>query len=71
MLGLIPLALKGGELGNEIQSLMAVVILGGLLTAALLNLIVIPCVYELVLKREDRQLITKINAPLEMQRGIF
>ncbi len=47
-LALIPLALKGGEPGNEIQSPMAVVILGGLLSATLLNLVVIPCVYELV-----------------------
>ena len=47
-LALIPLAIKGGEAGNEIQSPMAIVILGGLLTATLLNLIVIPCVYKLV-----------------------
>lgn len=47
-LALIPLALKGGESGNEIQSPMAVVILGGLLSATLLNLLVIPCVYRLV-----------------------
>ncbi|NHE56465.1 efflux RND transporter permease subunit [Cyclobacterium plantarum] len=51
-LALIPLALKGGEPGNEIQSPMAVVILGGLLSATLLNLLVIPCVYELVTKRK-------------------
>jgi len=51
-LALIPLALKGGEAGNEIQSPMAIVILGGLLTATLLNLIVIPCVYALVIKEE-------------------
>jgi len=49
-LALIPLALKGGEPGNEIQSPMAIVILGGLFTATLLNLFVIPCVYELVTK---------------------
>ncbi|TDN83839.1 CzcA family heavy metal efflux pump [Salegentibacter sp. 24] len=47
-LALIPLALKGGEPGSEIQSPMAVVILGGLLSATVLNLVVIPCVYELV-----------------------
>jgi CzcA family heavy metal efflux pump len=47
-LALIPLALKGGQPGNEIQSPMAVVILGGLLSATLLNLVVIPCVYKLV-----------------------
>jgi len=47
-LALIPLVLKGGEPGNEIQSPMAVVILGGLISATVLNLIVIPCVYELI-----------------------
>ncbi len=52
-LALIPLALKGGESGNEIQSPMAVVILGGLLSATILNLIVIPCVYELVAKTKE------------------
>jgi Cu/Ag efflux pump CusA len=46
-LALVPLALKGEEPGNEIQSPMAMVILGGLLTATLLNLLVIPCVYAL------------------------
>jgi len=51
-LALIPLAMKGGEPGNEIQSPMAVVILGGLLSATLLNLVVIPCVYELVTKQQ-------------------
>lgn len=50
-LALIPLALKGGEPGNEIQSPMAVVILGGLLSATLLNLVVIPCVYGLLLQK--------------------
>ena len=52
-LALIPLALNGDESGNEIQSPMAVVILGGLLSATLLNLIVIPCVYQLIVKNKE------------------
>ncbi len=47
-LALIPLALKGSEAGNEIQSPMAIVILGGLLTATFLNIFVVPCVYVLM-----------------------
>ena len=47
-LALIPLALKGNQAGNEIQSPMAIVILGGLFTATLLNLLIIPCVYSFV-----------------------
>ncbi|MEX0994844.1 MAG: efflux RND transporter permease subunit, partial [Balneolaceae bacterium] len=41
-LALIPLALAAGEPGNEIQSPMAQVILGGLLSSTLLNMVVIP-----------------------------
>ena len=46
-LALIPLAIAGGKAGNEIQSPMAIVILGGLLSATLLNLLVIPAVFSL------------------------
>ncbi|MEE9363490.1 MAG: efflux RND transporter permease subunit [Cellulophaga sp.] len=53
-LALIPLAFKGGEPGSEIQSPMAVVILGGLLSATILNLVVIPCVYQLALKKQKK-----------------
>jgi CzcA family heavy metal efflux pump len=44
-LALIPLVLAGGEAGNEIQSPMAQVILGGLLTSTFLNLVVIPVLF--------------------------
>jgi CzcA family heavy metal efflux pump len=44
-LALIPLVLYSDRPGNEIQSPMAVVILGGLITSTLLNLFVIPAVY--------------------------
>jgi Cu/Ag efflux pump CusA len=52
-LALIPLALGGSKPGNEIQSPMAIVILGGLITSTLLNLIVIPSVYYLLEKRKS------------------
>lgn len=41
-LGLLPLALGSGEAGREIEGPMAVVILGGLITSTLLNLLVLP-----------------------------
>ncbi|HPF51788.1 MAG TPA: efflux RND transporter permease subunit [Draconibacterium sp.] len=44
-LALIPLALHGDLSGNEIQSPMAKVILGGLLTSTMLNIFVVPVVY--------------------------
>jgi len=47
-LALIPLALSGGQPGNEIQSPMAIVILGGLFTSTLLNLFVIPAIYYII-----------------------
>ena len=45
-LALIPLALRGDLPGNEIQSPMAKVILGGLLTSTFLNAFIVPIVYE-------------------------
>ena len=48
---LIPLALRGDLPGNEIQSPMAKVILGGLLTSTFLNGFIIPIVYELLNKK--------------------
>ncbi len=54
-LALIPLALSSDEPGNEIQSPMAIVILGGLLTSTLLNLYVIPVIYMITQKKENLQ----------------
>ena len=53
-LALIPLALKGDQSGNEIQSPMAKVILGGLLTSTLLNIYIVPIVYSIVTKRDSK-----------------
>ena len=50
-LALIPLALNGDLPGNEIQSPMATVILGGLLTSTLLNGFIIPIVYLMMNKK--------------------
>ena len=47
-LALIPLAMSGDKPGNEIQSPMAIVILGGLFTSTLLNLFVIPAVFYMI-----------------------
>jgi CzcA family heavy metal efflux pump len=44
-LALIPLALGGGEPGKELQTPMAIVILGGLLSATALNMMVLPALY--------------------------
>jgi len=52
-LALIPLALQGDLSGNEIQSPMAKVILGGLLTSTLLNIFIVPVVYYLVKRKRN------------------
>ena len=41
-LGLLPLAIGAAEAGREIEGPMAIVILGGLLTSTVLNLLVLP-----------------------------
>jgi len=54
-LALIPLALASDLPGNEIQSPMAKVILGGLLTSTLLNIFVVPVVFYLTnIKKEQK-----------------
>ncbi len=52
-LALIPLALRGGEPGNEIQSPLAVVILGGLISSTILNVFVVPILYYLSCRKES------------------
>lgn len=52
-LALIPLALGGDLPGNEIQSPLAKVILGGLLSSTLLNGFIIPIVYLLMNRKKE------------------
>ena len=55
-LALIPLAFRGDLPGNEIQSPMAKVILGGLLTSTFLNAFVIPIVYEFMNRKKNTKI---------------
>ena len=54
-LSLVPMILAADHPGNEIQAPMAVVVLGGLITSTLLNIFVIPIVYERYSKRTHKQ----------------
>ena len=53
-LAMIPLAINGDLPGNEIQSPMAKVILGGLLTSTLLNGFIVPIVYDWMHRKERK-----------------
>ena len=58
-LALVPLALQGDLPGNEIQSPMAKVILGGLLSSTILNIYIVPVVYSVLNSRGFLNPITK------------
>ena len=51
-LALIPLAVYGDLPGNEIQSPMGIVILGGLISSTILNIFIMPIFYYIFRKRE-------------------
>ena len=53
-LALVPLILSGDIPGQEIEYPMAIVILGGLVTSTLLNLLVVPSLYLRFGKRQER-----------------
>src|SRR5207249_7536294 len=54
MLGLLPMALSKG-IGSEVQKPLATVIIGGLISATLLTLIVLPVLYLLFEGRRERE----------------
>jgi CzcA family heavy metal efflux pump len=53
VLGLVPLALAAGEPGSELLAPLAIVILGGLASSTLLNLLVVPAGYLLVFRNSS------------------
>ena len=53
-IGLIPLALMAGRPGAEILAPLAIVVLGGLASSTLLNLVVVPAAYAWVFARGER-----------------
>ena len=52
VVGLVPIAWAAGEPGSEILAPMAIVVLGGLASSTLLNLLVIPAGYALVFRNK-------------------
>lgn len=54
-LALLPIALGGNRPGNEIEHPMAIIILGGLLTSTILNLFVMPVLYQWVGVRDPHR----------------
>ena len=66
-LALIPLAVGGDLPGNEIQSPMAQVILGGLLSSTLLNGFVVPIMY-LLLNHKQKEIENLENNPLKIKK---
>jgi Cu/Ag efflux pump CusA len=53
-IGLIPLALRAGQPGAEILAPLAIVVLGGLASSTVLNLVVVPAAYAWVFARHER-----------------
>jgi cobalt-zinc-cadmium resistance protein CzcA len=62
MIGLLPAAVSHG-IGSETQKPLAVVVIGGLITATILTLLILPVIYSLVYRfmhrRENRRLLKK------------
>ncbi len=54
-LALIPLAVNSTASGNEIQSPMAIVILGGLLSSTVLNVFIVPVLYYFINKKDSKR----------------
>jgi len=64
MIGLIPAAISTG-IGSETQKPLAIVVIGGLITATILTLLILPVIYSLVYKfmhhRDNRGFLKKVG----------
>jgi heavy metal efflux system protein len=65
-LGLLPAALARG-VGSDVQRPLATVIVGGLITATLLTLLVLPGLYYLVERRFDRLMGPRVDRGTESE----
>jgi Cu/Ag efflux pump CusA len=56
-LGLMPLAFSLGASGTELESPMALIVCGGLITSTALNMLVLPTIYVWRVRRAHRAVI--------------
>lgn len=61
ILGFLPMAISSSA-GAEVQRPLATVVIGGLLTASLLTLIIIPIMYDIVESRSEKRQLKKANS---------
>ncbi len=65
VLGLVPLALAYGEPGSELLAPLAIVVLGGLVTSTLLNLVVVPAGYYMMFHHRPINRATQRAEPVD------
>lgn len=58
VLGLVPMVV-GGSMGTDMTRPMAIVTIGGLIYGTILTLFVVPCIYDLVNRKEMKKIDVK------------
>jgi Cu/Ag efflux pump CusA len=59
----LPLVISGDKPGQEIEHPMAIVILGGIVTSTLINLLILPALYLKFGERRERRATAKLSVP--------
>jgi CzcA family heavy metal efflux pump len=62
-LAVLPLVISGDKPGQEIEHPMAIVILGGIVTSTLINLLILPALYLKFGERRERRATAKLSVP--------